>query len=165
MKKLLVLMLVLGMSGLATAGLSLSWDDATSTISILLDEGSLNLISYDLALTLDAGAFDSAGADLNPSGKGWMTAAKVAAQNEQMFRVTAADIQMFGGTGLAAPNAVLTGLVVNPGPAGSWVTLMSYDAAWADGSNSTGELASVFVPEPMSMLLLGLGGLFLRRRK
>lgn len=162
MKKLLVLMLVLAMGGLARAGLSLEVTD--NQISILLDEGSANLISYDLKISVDAGLLDTSAVNINPSGKTWMAAAKIDSQAEQWLRITAADIQMFGGTGLAAPNAILTGLGV-VGAQQYTVTLWSFDAASADGSNVVGELASVFVPEPMSMLLLGLGGLFLRRRK
>lgn len=162
MKKLMVLSLVLGMATLASAGLSLSVVD--NQIVINLDAGSLNLISYDVAVTIDAGAFDSAGANVNPSGKGWMTPAKIAAQSAQSFRVTAADIQMFGGKGLEAPNQILTGLFVTDAKEYT-VVLYSYDAAFADGSNMTGELARVVVPEPITMGLLSLGALFIRRRK
>ena len=163
MKKLLVLMLVLAMGGLASAGLSLSVVD--NQISVLLDEGSANLVSYYLEISIDGGTLDASAVNLNPSGKMWMTAPKKVEELAQMYSVTAADIKMFGGEGLAAPNAVLTGLTVLDAPAVYTVTLFSKDAAWFDDTNSKGILAQVTIPEPMSMLLLGLGGLFLRRRK
>ncbi len=167
MKKLLVLMLVLAMGSMASAGLSLDEDllKTTNEIVINLDAGSLNLIGYYLEVSVDAGSLNGAGADLNPSGKAWMTGApKTVEVLAQLFSVTGADIAAFGGQGLAAPSQILTGLFVE-GATVYTVTLTSKDAAWSDTTNSLGELDAVFVPEPISLALLGLGGLFLRRRK
>lgn len=165
MKKLLVLMLVLAAGGMASAGLLLQYDAATSEISVVMEEGGPNLISYYLEVTIDAGTLDASGVVLNPTGKTWMTAPKVVQSTDTLFSTTAADIKMFGGQGLGAGNAVLTGLLVNPPAEGAWVILTAKDAMWFDDASTLGELHRIFVPEPVSIMLLGLGGLFLRRRK
>lgn len=162
MKKLLVLMLVLAMSSLVSAGLIL--DVVDNQVAVVMEPGTPNLFIYDIEVRIDAGELVGAGANINPSGKTWMTAPKIASQSGQAFRVTAIDIQMFGAEGLAAPNQVLSGLVVS-GASEYTVTLFSYDCSLGDGSNELGVLDTVYVPEPMSLMLLGLGGLFLRRRK
>jgi hypothetical protein len=164
MKKLLVLMLVLAMGGLASAGLMLDVNQATGEIAVLVAEGP-NLITFDLEISVDGGTLNAAGANINPSGKAWHLAPKIATQTETSFRATGGDFPMLGGLGLGAAETVVSGLVVAPPPAGCWVILSSYGSDMGDGSALTGELARVFVPEPMSMMLLGLGGLFLRRRK
>ncbi len=162
MKKLLVLMLVLVCAGWASAGLSLEVVD--NQVAINLDAGSLGLMSYVLEVGIDAGTFDSGAADINPSGHVWMLAPRVDDDLPQLFSVLAADIFMCGCTGLAAPAQVLTGLTVKDAT-NYTVTLTSKDATWADTTNSLGVLDTVTVPEPMSMVLLGLGGLLLRCRK
>jgi hypothetical protein len=162
MKKLLVLMLVLATGGLASAGLIL--DVVGNDISVVLQDGS-NLVTFDLEVSVDGGTLNATGANLNPTGKAWNLAPKVAAASDMAYRVTAADFPFLGAEGLAAPAAVLSGLVVAPPAEGCWVILTSYGSDMLDGSKVTGEVARVFVPEPMSLMLLGLGGLFLRKRK
>ena len=164
MKKLMVLSLVLAVAGLANAGLVL--EVVGNNISVLLESSSPNLIGYELGVRVNGGLLDASAVNLNPSGKFWMAApVKVASKtNDQQFVVTAGDIPMFGGQGLSAPNYVLSGLTFD---GATLIELVAIGDVNIGGVTTTGGvvLDSFVVPEPMTMGLLSLGALFLRRRK
>jgi hypothetical protein len=147
MKKLLVLMLVVAMGGLTSAGL-ICEVDGPDTFSISIDEAVsgyeftvkvLGLEGDDLALASAAGF-----------GFTW--------EFDNMVDVdTGTEWRGFGSQLFGAPQ----------GP-GKIVTLNYTGQGWveiSDAYNPSFGTVTVYVPEPMSLMLLGLGGLFLRRRK
>ena len=167
MKKLIVLSMVVAMASLATAGLSLSLSGAgvvdTGAGTYTMLEGSTAVITVsgsgsayytylaltgDVAVTADAaiatpvalaGAGDMASVG---SSYGWL--------------LTAAG----GPAGPVAAGAQFTADITATGPLDAVIGVTTYSNT---GSNPG--MAITIVPEPMTLGLLGLGGLFLRRKK
>ena len=163
MKKILVLMLVLGIASMASAGLVITGDASEFTIEsdaagVVGDTGQFYgyLGIQDAVSTMD-GTFT------------WGPAA-----------VIGADPLFYGyvpGTALGLPNGYdLAYVEVTDGSPTSFLgvgdvmtfglgtssipyTVMLWDAGFTELASAT------IVPEPMTMGLLGLGALFLRRRK
>jgi hypothetical protein len=163
MRKLLILMLVLGMAPLAGATISLVSTAATvglsgtTTVQVSSDTADLPWAGY-LGYT-HAGAsltsmwvLPAAGGDaaVAPSPGGyagywWMSAA----DNASPFTI-AAGVQ-FEGTLLGTATGVYN--------------FYLYDSNWSTPISPSGTFTLTVIPEPMTMALLGLGGLLLRRRK
>lgn len=162
MKKILVLMLVLGIASMATAGLVVTQDGSTLTIST--DE--------DYALNpLDTGQFlgqlvvNEAGS-LDGTSTILVEGLKVGGYVAMLYNSMPASSFGLGGPELidwsymVITDASVTNLglgdVLSYGTTGL-VSGVLYD--------DSGNVLATFIPEPMTIGLLGLGGLFLRRRK
>ncbi|MCK5565764.1 MAG: PEP-CTERM sorting domain-containing protein [Planctomycetes bacterium] len=161
MKKCLVLLMVLGIASMATAGLVVTGDAASFTIE-----------SDAAGVAGDTGQFT--GFVGIQDGASVMTAFTWGAA-----AVVGADPVLYGyvpGTALGLPNGYdLANLTVTDGSPTSFLgigdvltfdvtgavpyTVVVWDSAFTELASAT------IVPEPMTMGLLGLGGLFLRRRK
>jgi hypothetical protein len=159
MKKLLALVLVLGIassasavSSIASDVLSIDWtlgEVATITIS------SDNADNYGGWLGIDGG----------PGDVGVMTI--LAAAGPQASAVASPQWYKFAALSTDPADPVLAGEqftvpVMGAGDVDGTIIVSLYDFA-GTGLIQSVEIASV--PEPMTMGLLGLGGLFLRRRK
>ena len=170
MKKLLVLMLVLGMASLASAGLLLSASGGPElgqgevvTITLGSDVGvppGGGLITY-VHITAGDGGLSNPGMTAG-------TTASMLSSNKTYTDETTAGL----GDGYRAVAATL----FSPLEAGDWftwdftmgaeeTTITFFDDTGAGGWAGEAVGSLTFIPEPMSLMLLGLGGLFLRRRK
>ena len=144
MKKLLVLMLVLGLASLANAGLVVSFD--ASEISVGIEETvtgyeiTVEVISGDLALDGSAVTYDYT----------WDFDNLVSTDTPDLFRVSASQFL----SAAQGPGTLFSGLAYTGAGTAVFTDLYNQSAP-----------VSVLIPEPMTMVLLGLGGLFLRRRK
>ncbi len=164
MKKLLVLALVLGLASVASAALTWSVDsvnvaiDGTVTVGIISDSteaypgGVAWIGSYD-----NSGYGEITGIVATAAAGGdYQIQDPVAAEYEGWWTVLAKDTN--------PPFTVATGKqfdVTIKGLAEGQYNLVLDDLQSAGPSDSM----LVIVPEPMTIGLLGLGGLFLRRRK
>jgi hypothetical protein len=156
MKKLLVLALVLSVVGLANASLSLSADLVSKTISV---EGLFDQDAY-LLLTSDGGVTEAmmgiaAGAASADTGMSATDFAGAVGLNIE-------------GTGVAFVFATFPGEAYKDGQYlkgtyGQGATFANL-YFFSEVTGESGLLESIAIPEPMTMVLLGLGGLFLRRK-
>jgi hypothetical protein len=176
MKKLLVLALVLSVVGLANAGLSIDYVDGKVVVSN--DESMLGGISVGVA----SDSIDITGAVLTLR-EGIPPVAPAAVPAITVY--TATELADFGIVGVNGGTVQLVwgDAETDPtkaNPAGMWFSFDLAGYAKGDASNYLvkldltdldvnalgGEGQSLFLtPEPMTMLLLGLGGLFLRKKK
>ena len=191
MKKLLILMLVIGMASFASAALTdvFSVVDTTGSspydvddivnLKIVLNSG-WEIDSYDVQLTHSTtatcdGDFWTVGNNtVSQIAGGWAEADKVTTTT-----VDGSDMNMMGTWQGAADIMWNFGIKVTEGKVGENIALTlkasgsgfryretgetDWETAPSGATLDTEDLPTT--PEPMTIALLGLGGLFLRRRK
>ena len=163
MKKLLIFMLVLGMTSAANATIEMAVDgvvvaDTTLesfTLSAELTSG--DVLRYDIGFKIiGAGAFDISAISF-PSDPLFDLPGKVEVKPGYELFVTQA--QIFSAA-VPAPATLVTGIGFSGGV---------QDQTTIEMWDTTGQGALIgtlpIVPEPMTIALLGLGGLFLLRRR
>jgi hypothetical protein len=174
MKKLIVLSLFVAIASLATAGLSkvnapASVEAGSSfTIDIIgngqMDNDSIYVwISGDATMSggtnniVDGEIYiDQDSADFLADDYGY--------NGYINGQVLWADISIPKATPAVISGNILSGITVTVGADAAGTTLTVYVLNENDGTIQASQLINV-VPEPMTLGLLGLGGLFLRRRK
>jgi hypothetical protein len=165
MRKLLILMLVLGMAPLAGATISIVNTAATVglsgtyTVQVSSDvdsgawTGFMGNVATSVGSVTSAWANTIAGSDrqINPQG----------APYSGYYQIKALDLSAPADTIQAGVQfeAVVIGLAE-----GSY-NFYLYDSSWSVPVSPDGTFTLTVIPEPMTMALLGLGGLLLRRRK
>jgi hypothetical protein len=182
MKKLLVLMMVLGIAGAANAALLISVDGVVdppdSEIEIMesdwvtLDiwgDGQTDPSAFLMGLELQGPAsLDLANTDMIYTGSDasvdWLDYPDIAdllgVQNPLVL-VSLNDIPPPGTDKAPLDGTLVDGIRLHCDGPGEVVVLL-YDF---DGNLLDSQVIHQIVPEPMTLGLLGLGGLFLRRRK
>ena len=172
MKKLLVLVLVLAMSSMASALLITMVDDAASdTIYIVSDTGWTSGDSADTGSWQgyifvregQLGSLDTPVTYTPTSHADGGNAGELGQLNASTFAGYGAGYQVDTGSAASAVRAGTQHSVHYTLAAGETTVLDFYLSP--DHITAGEPYASITVPEPMTIVLLGLGGLFLRRRK
>jgi len=184
MKKLLVLALVLSMATMASAALQISIGGVNPTAEVtLMPSETLSLGIYtDAALASTYTDYFVLTATIGTGSIDFLTGAPVVADDgmsveHTMDAVTfaspmldgmnqngvAGGLAFFVLPGLAAGAQIFDGMVFHcDGPVACTITLYTTDFSTL---TMVDQIVVQQIPEPITMGLLGLGGLFLRRRK
>ena len=190
MKKLTCLLLVLAMAPMASAVLSLQLQGGGSTMpndgtAVTVELVSSVAVANSFGVNIQSGIADpisgsapalNAGFDsvkVNGTVVNTVSGARKILIDRTNGVIAAGSPVIAAGVALysfqiAAVPATLAGTVVNLADAvGSPIVSPGppYGPATADGASNALALAITIIPEPMTIALLGLGGLFLRRRK
>lgn len=179
MKKLLVLSLVLGMATMASAAFSLNAVDADvadgAVVSISVSETLGAFVGKQYAVVVGPGATLSIP---SPVFVASLSNTVIGTVEGNATVINPADTTGWFGAvmstnfagGLAAGTTIFDGIsVIGDGTSLTpYVTVFIYDivegVAFGEAVGSV-DVAVSYIPEPMTMGLLGLGALFLRRRK
>jgi hypothetical protein len=158
MKKLLVLVMVLGMVSMANAALT----DILSDIELHLSGTTLSVVGVDAGAESSwsqAGLYVNSGGNVSSPLNSYAAAGDLRAI-QQWTGWNGVDITI--GQGMGDP--ITTGVwfdMAYDGDVGD--TFDIYDYTQSTTTTPVGTLS--VIPEPVTIALLGLGGLFLRRRK
>ena len=161
MKKVLVLTLVLGMASLANAGLLYT---ATATAPFEITITYMDTADLACDVYIDYTTFASSGFDINAA---TLTGSGASIANLLILTSAVDSIDAYylalGNTSNWATGTVLGVLDLNgaaPNVGGTPITMDLYD-----GNASPSGQVTVMVPEPMTMGILSLGALFIRKKK
>jgi hypothetical protein len=167
MKKLLVLMLVLGMTSVASAALGDITLNAKGDLSGVTVDGTMAALDTEVFYILVVSEGTVSPLDGMGLGAAAPSMAGYGADSDGWIGTIPFTAGYTGGAWVmaSAPGEVFkTGEYLNLGVAyvgQAWVEAWYFD----EGSGATGFINSVLLPEPMTLALLGLGGLFMLRRR
>ncbi|MBE0537261.1 MAG: PEP-CTERM sorting domain-containing protein [Phycisphaerae bacterium] len=165
MKQVMILVLILGVSSAASAGLVFNpngtYDDGGMPVELsVVSTGSIT--GWQFSISVEGGTIvDETYRWCFPVA--WIVEPYVKSYDDTHIEVTGGDFFPKPG-----PLTILTGVTITRTATQAIVTLMATGSNNVDGGVvPAGTLMDTLVitPEPMSLMLLGLGGLFLRRRK
>ena len=169
MKKILVLMLVLGIASTASAGLSFATGSATITVgesvsvALQIDSASVGASSLDNMVGYYSGTVATLAAPTQGADAIAFTVNTKTGAYAGYFQIISGTT-VTGGFSLGDEVAIAT----LTGDAAGTYTIYSYMTSMWDitgGWDDSFTLTVNQIPVPMTFGLLGLGGLFLRRRK
>ena len=170
MKKLLLLVLILGLTSVASAAYSYNWSASQGVVgtAIVLDiDRTAHTGSWGYAFKMydpDEGGVgdiaDMTGAAFGGA-QGSAPPAAISAYSATYdgYDLTAGAVSAEGTDVYAA--GTMFSLTIMPSATGT-LTITNYDTDYVTPIDSA---TITIIPEPMTIALLGLGGLFLRRRK